>query len=182
DFPKSKNRKAEKKKEKMEKMQAENTSEEPPAAGKDSVAFVLPKQRNYDPNFSSNYFVSQLDNSLLNSTYQVFSGGGGVYFNPSLNGFFKIGISDLLDDYKIVGGFKLAGDLNSNEYFLSYENLKHRLDHKITFYRQGRFTTDGFSLDKIHTHEIRYFAKYPLTDITSIRGSVAGRNDRVVYL
>jgi hypothetical protein len=42
-----------------------------------------------------------------------------VYFNPSLNGFFKIGISDLLDDYKIVGGFKLAGDLNSNEYFLS---------------------------------------------------------------
>jgi hypothetical protein len=35
----------------MEKMQAENSSEMPAPAGKDSLAFVLPKQRNYDPNF-----------------------------------------------------------------------------------------------------------------------------------
>jgi len=184
DFAKSKNKKADKKKEKIEQLKQENNSSENPEASarKDSAGFVLPKQRNYDPNFSSNYFVSQLDNSLLNSTYQVFSGGGGVYFNPSLNGFFKIGISDLLDDYKIVGGFKLAGDLNSNEYFLSYENLKHRLDHKITFYRQGRFDSDGFSLNKIHTHELRYSVNYPFSDITALRASIAGRNDRIVYL
>ncbi len=184
DFAKEKNKKAEKKKEKIEQMKQENKSDEDAShlPQKDSTAFVTPKQRNYDPNFSSNYFVSQLDNSLLNDAYQVFSGGGGVYFNPSLNGFFKIGISDLLDDYKIVGGFKLAGDLNSNEYFLSYENLKHRLDHKLTFYRQGRFETDGFSLDKIHTHELRYSASYPFSDVTSLRASIAGRNDRVVFL
>jgi hypothetical protein len=182
DFAKSKNKKADRKKEKIEQLKQDNISEAATVPPKDSLEFVLPKQRNYDPNFSSNYFVSQLDNSLLNSTYQVFSGGGGVYFNPSLNGFFKIGISDLLDDYKIVGGFKLAGDLNSNEYFLSYENLKHRIDHKLAFYRQGRFDSDGFSLVKIHTHELRYTAKYPFSDITSIRASIAGRNDRIVFL
>ncbi|MEO8087205.1 MAG: hypothetical protein ABI763_10320 [Bacteroidota bacterium] len=182
DFAKSKNKKADKKKEKIEQLKQENMAESETKAQKDSVGFITPKQRNYDPNFSSNYFVSQLDNSLLNSTYQVFSGGGGVFFNPSLNGFFKIGISDLLDDYKIVGGFKLAGDLNSNEYFLSYENLKHRIDHKFTFYRQGRFDTDGFSLNKIHTHELRYTASYPFSDITSLRASIAGRNDRIVFL
>jgi len=182
DFAKSKNKKADKKKEKIVQMKQENNSEAEAATPKDSLGFVLPKQRNYDPNFSSNYFVSQLDNSLLNSTYQTFTGGGGVYFNPSVNLFFKIGISDLLDDYKIVGGFKLAGDLNSNEYFLTYENLKHRLDHKLTIYRQGRFDTDGFSLNKIHTHELRYTASYPFSDITSLRASIAGRNDRIVYL
>jgi hypothetical protein len=76
----------------------------------------------------------------------------------------------------------LAGDLNSNEYFLRYENLKHRIDHQFTFYRQARFASDGFSLDKIHTHEFRYSAKYPFSDVTSLRGSVAYRNDRLVYL
>lgn len=182
DFAKSKTKKSERKKEKIEQMKQENIAETEMKPSQDSAEFVLPKQRNYDPNFSSNYFVSQLDNSLLNNTYQVFSGGGGVYFNPSLNGFFKIGISDLLDDYKIVGGFKLAGDFNSNEYFLSYENLKHRIDHKLSFYRQGRFDSDGFSLNKIHTHELRYTAGYPFSDITSLRASVAGRNDRIVFL
>jgi hypothetical protein len=181
DISKPKNKKSEKKKEKIEEAKHENNSGAA-SVQKDSLEFILPKQRNYEPNFSSNYFVSQLDNSLLNNTYQVFSGGGGVYFNPSLNGFFKIGISDLLDDYKIVGGFKLAADLNSNEYFLSYENLKHRIDHKLSFYRQGRFDSDGFSLNKIHTHELRYTAKYPFSDITSLRASIAGRNDRIVYL
>lgn len=182
DFSKPKSKKSERKKEKIEQLKQENIAGSEERPKQDSVEFVMPKQRNYDPSFSSNYFVSQLDNSLLNNTYQVFSGGGGVYFNPSLNGFFKIGISDLLDDYKIVGGFKLAGDLNSNEYFLSYENLKHRIDHKLTFYRQGRFDTDGFSLNKIHTHELRYTAAYPFSDITSLRASVAGRNDRIVFL
>ncbi|MCX6275117.1 MAG: hypothetical protein NTV09_07910 [Bacteroidetes bacterium] len=182
DFSKPKSKKSERKKEKIEQMKQENIAGSDEKPKQDSVEFVMPKQRNYDPSFSSNYFVSQLDNSLLNNTYQVFSGGGGVYFNPSLNGFFKIGISDLLDDYKIVGGFKLAGDLNSNEYFLSYENLKHRIDHKLTFYRQGRFDTDGFGLNKIHTHELRYTASYPFSDITSLRASIAGRNDRIVFL
>jgi len=180
DFPKSKNKKEEKKPPIVE-FQGTDTSAAH-VANKDSLGLGIPKQRNYDPNFSSNYFVAQLDNSLLNQTYQVFSGGGGVFFNPSLNGFFKIGISDLMDDYRIVGGFKLAGDLNSNEYFLSYENLKHRVDQQVTFYRQGRFDSDGFSLDKIHTHELRYYVKYPFSDVGRVSLSVAGRNDKVVFL
>ena len=50
----------------------------------------------------------QLDNSMLNQTYQLFS-GGGVYYNPGLSGFFKFGISDLMEDYKFTGGFRLSG-------------------------------------------------------------------------
>ena len=82
------------------------------------------------PRFLPAYFVSQLDNTLLNQTYQIFT-GGGIFFNPGLNGFFKLGIRDLLEDYRITGGFRLSGDLNSNEYYMSYENLKKRLDKTI---------------------------------------------------
>ena len=95
------------------------------------------KQWNYNTAFSTDYFMSQLDNSYLNVNYQPFTGGGPIYTNPGFNLLFKVGISDLFEDYKIVGGMRLSGDLNSNEYFLSFENLKKRIDKQIVFHRQG---------------------------------------------
>ncbi len=178
DFPKSKNKK-EKKKEKLAEQFAVKTDSTQSA---DSASFKLPKQRNYETAFSSNYFVAQLDNSLLNGSYQLFTGGGAVYFNPGLNGFFKLGISDLLEDYRITGGFKLAGDLNSNEYFISYEDLRKRLDKKFTFYRQALFIPGSEFLYKMHSHEGRFTATWPFSDVSSVRGSVAYRNDRLVAL
>ena len=80
-------------------------------------SFRLPKQRNYDIAFATDYFVTQLDNSLQNSTYQAFT-GSAFYFDPGLNILFKVGVADLMNDYKITGGFRISGDLNSNEYFL----------------------------------------------------------------
>ena len=176
DFPKSKNKKSSKKEKVSEQFVVKNESSTKDA---DSSNFKLPKIRNYETAFSSNYFVSQLDNTLLNQSYQLFTGGGAIYYNPGLNGFFKIGISDLLDNYKITGGFKLAGDLNSNEYFLSYENLKNRFDKKITFYRQVLLVE---SLSKLSSHELRYTGSWPFSDVSSLRGSIAYRNDRLVIL
>ena len=152
-----------------------------PVAAEDSIP--LPKQRNYETAFSSSYFVSQLDNTLSNQTYQLFSGGGAVFYNPGLSGFFKLGIRDVLEDYRITGGFKISGDLNSNEYFLNYENLKKRLDKQITFYRQAILSGGGqYYISKLHSHEIRGALKWPFSDIASIRGSLAYRNDRFVTM
>jgi hypothetical protein len=176
DFPKPRNKK-EKKKEKLTEQFALRS--DTLQAKADSASDKLPKQRNYETAFSSTYFVSQLDNTLLNQTYQLFS-VGAVYFNPGLNGFIKLGINDLLEDYRITGGFKLAGDFNSNEYFLSYENLKKRLDKKITFYRQAVLQPQYGA--KQHSHELRYTASWPFSDVSSLRGSMAYRNDRYVYL
>jgi hypothetical protein len=188
DFPKSKNKKEEKRKQQEVEELKQDTSTASEKVKADSLGYTIPKERTYETAFSSNYFVAQLDNTLLNQTYQLFTGfslfsGGSAFYNPSLNGFFKIGISDLLDDYRITGGFKLAGNLDANEYFLSYENLKHRIDHQLTFYRQARFEPVIFSyIAKIYTHELRYAEKYPFNDIFSIRGSVAYRHDKAVLL
>jgi hypothetical protein len=93
-----------------------------------------------------------------------------------------MGINDLLEDYRITGGFKLSGDLNSNEYLISFENLKHRLDKQITFYRQARFLTSLYEAVKVHTHELRYTNKWPFSDVAAVSGSIAYRNDRFVTL
>ena len=121
--------------------------------------------------------MTQLDNNMLNQTYQLFS-GGGIYYNPGLSGFFKFGISDLMEDYKITGGINIAGDLNSNGYFLTYENLRKRLDKRLTFYRQVFEFSDGLSLDKQQTHELSYENRWPFTDVSRIGGTISYRNDR----
>lgn len=148
-------------------------------AKKDSSGFMLPIQRNYDLAFSTDYFVSQLDNSLFNATYQAYT-GGAVYFDPGINALFKVGMSDLMNDYKITGGFRFAGDFNSNEYLLSFEMLKQRIDRQMVFYRQARIVSDGFTIQRIHTHDIKLIHKLPLNDLTAIKGTVDFRADRLV--
>lgn len=147
----------------------------------DSVAYLMPKQRNYDIAFSTNFVLTQLDNTLLNETYQSFT-GGAVYFDPGLNGLFKIGLNDLMEDYRFTGGFRISGNLTSNEYFFSFENLKHRLDQQFSFYRQSREEQSIFTYYKVHTHELKYSVRWPFSDLSSIRGSLAYRNDREVAL
>jgi hypothetical protein len=145
------------------------------------VQEILPIQRNYEIAYEANYLVSQLDNSLLNNTYQTFT-GGGVYYDPGINGLFKIGISDLMGDYKITGGVRLSADLASNEYLLSYESLKKRLDKQIVLYRQSRMSTSAFTFLRVHTHEAKFIAKWPFSNILGIRGTIGYRNDRHVFL
>jgi hypothetical protein len=147
----------------------------------DSTLYQLPKQRNYEIAFSPSYVLTQLDNNLLNETYQAYT-GGAVYFTPGLNALFKIGINDLLDDYRFVGGFRLSGNLNSNEYYASFENLRQRLDKQVSFYRQAREQFSTFSYLKIHTHEFKYTVRWPFSDLASVRGMAGYRNDRIVAL
>lgn len=144
-------------------------------------SFMLPTQRNYDVAFSTDYFVTQLDNNLQNATYQAFT-GSAFYFDPGLNVLIKVGIADLFNDYKISGGLRLSGDFNSNEYFIGYENLKHRVDKTIVFYRLAREYVSAISYLKVHTHEIKGQLKYPFNDLTSLRGSLSFRTDRIVTL
>jgi len=143
---------------------------------------AVAKQWNYNTAFSTDYFMTQLDNSYLNVNYQPFTGGGPIYTNPGFNVLFKIGISDLFEDYKIVGGIRLSGNFNSNEYFLSFENLKKRLDKQIVLHRQGLLVFRDNKVDRIHTHDIKYVLKWPFNEVMSIRGTVSLRNDRTAFL
>ncbi|MFI5150328.1 MAG: hypothetical protein ACHQRM_11395 [Bacteroidia bacterium] len=147
--------------------------------------FFLPLQRNYKIQYATEYVVTQLDNSFLNAGYQKFTGGGApVYMNPGFNGLFKIGMTDLLEDHKIVGGFRLAADLSSNEFILSYDDRTHRLDRQLVLHRESLLDVaqgDG-SLVKIHTDEAIYKLRWPLSEVARIGGSMTYRNDQTVHL
>jgi hypothetical protein len=146
-------------------------------------AFAIAKQKNYYTSFSIDYVVSQLDNSYLSKSYQKFTGGGSpIYLNSGLSAFFKAGISDLFEDYQLVGGTRFSSDFSTNEFFLTYSDRKKRIDKDLTLYRQKLENTNtANTLAKIFTHEIRYTARLPFSEVNGLRGSVSYRNNMMVY-
>ncbi len=153
----------------------------PAAASADSAAskpFAYPEQRNYNVNFTVDQVVTQVDNSYSNQFYQPLTGQGGL--NPGLSGLTRMGATDLFEDHRVVGGFRLALDLNNNDYLLMYENLKHRLDRRISFQRQAYQGIAGNGIVKVHSHNVRYQVSWPFSELASLRASVMYRNDRFV--
>lgn len=148
---------------------------------KKAEEFVLPPSQMYFTSFYPNYMVSQIDFSFLNASYQSFT-GGPVYYNPGLNFFFKLGVNDLFEDYRITGGLRLSGDFESNEYLVSFENLKDRMDKQILFHRQTfREIYADFAV-KNYTHELMFIRKYPFSQVSAIKGTVSMRYDKNVLL
>lgn len=148
---------------------------------KQAKSFKLNAPRFYDVTFFPDYFVTQLDNSVINTYYQPLTPGGENMFNPGINGMFKLGIVDLFEDYRITGGFRASFDLSGIDYFLAYEVLRRRVDHRVSFYRQVRTGSSEGTLVKSYSHEVRYQASYPLNEIMSFRMHLSGRQDRDVY-
>nr|MBA3901136.1 PD40 domain-containing protein [Bacteroidota bacterium] len=127
--------------------------ESPDDFEEDEEEFVIPNLRPYSVTYYTDKIVTQVDNNFTNLSYQPYTGGAG-FINPGMNALIKVGVSDLFEDRKIVGGFRLSPSLTANEYFLSYENLTKRLDRQTIFHRRGILMSDPVSLSRIHTHEI----------------------------
>ena len=146
-----------------------------------SLEMQLPPQRNYDVAFKTEAVVTQLDNAFTNTTYQLFNGGGS-FNNPGLNGLFKVGITDVLDDYKVVGGFRVTGNLNTNELFVSAQNFKRRLDKQLVFHRQSiEAIVPNTAIVQLFTYTLNWKMSWPFSDFSALRGNVYGRNDRAVF-
>lgn len=152
-----------------------------PATAADTTTITtltFPDQRNYNVNFATDEVLTQLDNSYDSQFYQPLVGANAL--NPGLSGLTRMAVSDLFEDYKITGGFRLALDLNNNAYLLKYANLRKRLDKEIILQRQA---TQGFStlgVVKLRTHSATYRLTWPFSELASLRGSLMYRHDSYV--
>jgi Tol biopolymer transport system component len=147
----------------------------------DTGKINIPLIRIYETSFYNNYIANQIDFTFLNNAYQVFNGGAG-YFNPGINMLTRFGILDLFEDYRLTAGFRFSGNFDSNEYLLSFENLKGKFDKQFIFHRQAYFSSDGVDLFKTHTHNVYITFAKPLTPVLALRGTLSYRYDRHVTL
>ncbi|MCX6270141.1 MAG: hypothetical protein NTU44_02790 [Bacteroidetes bacterium] len=149
-------------------------------------AFIVPKRQNYVVEYTMNQITSQADFAYLNSTYQPFTGGTSpIFLNPGFNVLLKVGLSDLMENYRITGGVRLSLNLANNEYLLSFTNLKNRLDKEITFHRQVVENTEEsptYNIIRTTSHELFYMLAWPFSEVLTLRGIGSVRNDRSVYL
>jgi len=145
--------------------------------------FKFPKRRNYRVEYFVNDMITQIDFNYINYSYQPFTGGGGpIYLNPGFNVFLQMGVNDLMEDHRFVGGVRLNFSLENNEYLFSYSNLKKRLDKEIVFHRNTIGGSLGPWYVNVHTHELFFILKWPFTEALSLRGTVSYKNEMGVLL
>lgn len=157
---------------------------------------ILKKSRllPYKLKFSSDYLIAQIDNSILINRYQPFMGqpSAPIRLTDPVNGLIRIGVSDLFEDYKFSGGFRIPSSLDGSEYFFSFAYLKKRFDYKFTYYRKttkdvmGAYDSLGVPLIsypfKQKTNLYQLEVRYPFDQVRSIRLTGGIRNDRMVLL
>jgi hypothetical protein len=165
---------------------------------------ILEKAKLYDYRlkFSSDYFVTAFNNSVMNNRLQPYGyGNGPIYLNfnnsgggllgniNNLTGLVRMGISDLMEDQKIMGGYRLALNLKDNDYFASYQNKKRRFDWGLSYYRSNIeqfniFKKGTFYADlnnKLQSSLYQFNISYPFDENKSIRFTLGYRRDRVVF-
>lgn len=144
---------------------AENTNEEFDENGRAKN----PRTHRYFTTFYTNYLVTQVDFSFLNNSYQPFT-GNAFYFYPGFNLIFKVGTSDLFEDYRITAGARLSANLSGNEYLLSFESLKKRWNKQLILHRQVMLSdTDNYYTRKTFTHEAFYIMRYPFSQVDALQ-------------
>lgn len=138
--------------------------------------FYIPVAQGYKVQYTINKLITQADFSFLNTSYQQFEGGKSpIYLNTGFNALFMLGITDLFEDYRITGGFRLSYNMQSNEFMFSYENLSRRLDRQIVLYRQSIGATSGNNVHKQTSNSLFYILKFPFNRVNSLRLSLKGR-------
>jgi len=140
-----------------------------------------PRTGRYQTTFYTNYVVSQIDFGFLSNSYQTFT-GSAFYFNPGFNMIFKVGTSDLFEDYRITAGFRFSGNFDSNEYLLSFENLKKRWNKQVVLHRQvlNNYINDYYV--KTFTHEAFYILRYPLSQVDAFQITANVRQNKNSFL
>lgn len=154
------------------------------------------KMFDYKTKYGSDYVVAGFNNSVLVNRYQPFTGGSGPIFlsnSDNLNGILRMGVSDLMEDKKFIGGFRLATNLRDNDYMASFQNMKRRLDWGLTYFRSNQefypIYPDGSLLEgvskstlrnKMATNIYQINVAYPFNEVKSIRASLGYRSDRTV--
>ena len=162
-----------------------------PAERDDENVLKRAKLFRYKPiKFSADYGGAGITNGVLVNRYQAYQGGAGpIMLNSGtpLNGLVRLGTSDLMEDIKITGAYKISTNLKDNEWLLNYQNLKRRFDWGLTYYRntQENFFEFGSTnpiilAGKTFTNLYQGNVSYPFDVNKSIRFSTGIRSDNRV--
>lgn len=150
--------------------------DEEPEAETEEKELELPKPRNYNINYATDHVVTQLNNNNLTEFYQPYTGANNIY--PGFSPLIQVGITDLFEDYKIIGGFRTSFNLRNSDFLVSFKNYKKRLDKEFFFLRQNNQLYGTTSVLEIESYFAGTKLSWPLSEVFRLEGTFSYRNDR----
>lgn len=159
---------------------AENTEDKPT---------IKSKLFNYKLKFSTDYVLGGITNNILINRYQLYAGGSGpIQLNngSDMNWSFRVGVSDLMEDIKFIGGFRFGQSLTDKDAFISFQNFRKRLDWGVTYYRSTmgvglmtNISTRVYS-GKLNTNLYQANVSYPFDETKRLGVTIGYRTDRLL--
>ena len=145
----------------------------------------------YRLKFRTDYISTSMDNNLLFEGLDSYAGSPDGFQTPPPGILLRANFKDLLENYVVEAGFRLPTTFNGAEYYLWFDDKKHRLDKRYGLYRKTVVNT----LDQVapgnppvplqvRTNTIlgMYELRYPIDVFFSLRGTATLRQDKAIYL
>lgn len=153
--------------------------------------FEIPSVRNYFLSFFQDNFTVRFDNMFDNPQYQPFTGFvSGDILNQGFNMNFKVGVMDLMHDYRIIAGVRttfqpLPGtSLTPNAAFVfGVADYKSRWDKFYTYSRRSQ--VQFLSLTNFRRYinnELNYKVVYPFSPVAGVHLTAGYRIDEDIRL
>lgn len=148
--------------------------------------FIPSRITPYRLKFRTDYFSSQMDNSLLFGGLDSYAGNRQDYQYQMPGILLKGNFKDLFEDYEIEGGLRIPTSFNGTEYFITYENKKKRLDKIFSVYRKAIRYSDNEQSNAGRSRDVimlgQFGLRYPFDIFRSLRMFATLRQDQVVSL
>ena len=149
---------------------------------------ILKKARLFEyrpPKYFVDYAVTGFNNSVFGTRYQTYKNGSGpvqLSNSDDFNGILRMGTSDLFEDVKFTGGFRLAtSNLSDYDVLFSFMNYRKRLDWGAMLYRTNQEVLINNSYDGLLRSNLYLInLQYPLDRTRSIRAKIGPRFDRII--
>ncbi len=128
-----------------------------------------------------------LNNDLLFSGLNTYTGRSSEFNTPELGILFKTHLLDILENHAIESGIRIPTTFNGLEAYILYENRIKRVDANYALY--FKTTTESFSaspnlIHKLQTNTwlVNHQLKYPIDHYRSLRLNSTLRSDHQFYL
>lgn len=151
----------------------------------------VPPVRNYFLSFFQDNFTVRFDNMFDNPQYQPFTGFvSSDILNQGFNMNFKVGVMDLMHDYRIVAGVRttfqpLPGtSLTPNaEFLVGVADYKDRWDKFYTFTRRSQVQFIALNnFRRLINNELNFKVVYPFNPVAGLHLSAGYRMDENIRL
>jgi hypothetical protein len=144
----------------------------------------------YGYKFDADYVLAGVSNNIIINRYQPYQGGVlPVILNNGnqLNGTLRVGVSDVMEDIRFIGGFRSGFNLTDKDVFFTFQNNRRFIDWGLTYFRSNVSNYFGFfkfsdqrSLynNMLITSLYQFNVNYPFDEVKSLRLTGGLRVDR----